>query len=141
TYPFEKRRCWIESGARSEPALPTATAFSQDAGLQTAMHPRPTVPVAYVAPASDVERALAAIWEELLGIVTIGVHDNFFDLGGHSLLLTRLISRLRERFDIDVPLHDVFRASTIAELADVITAQLLAEVEQMSEDEARRQIE
>jgi acyl transferase domain-containing protein len=138
TYPFERRRCWIDSRPTSQPVPPAV--FAQDA-VPAETHPRPAVPVSYVPPSSDVEHTLAAIWSELLGIERIGVHDNFFDLGGHSLLLTRLIARVREAFEVDLPLQDLFQSPTIARLGHVITAQLLAQVEQMTEEEARRLLE
>ena len=56
----------------------------------------------------------------LLGIAEIGIHDNFFDLGGHSLLGTQFLARLRARFSVDVPLDCLFRTPTVAELAEVI---------------------
>jgi acyl carrier protein len=81
---------------------------------------RPDLGPAFVAPATPLEKSLAEIWSELLQLQGIGVHDNFFDLGGHSLLATQLVSRIRGRFGVDFPLRDVFRAPTIAELADAI---------------------
>ena len=71
----------------------------------------------FVAPASEVERTIAAIWRELLGLETVGIRDNFFELGGHSLLLARVRRRLREELGCDVPILDLFRYPTIAALA------------------------
>ncbi|HEX5708618.1 MAG TPA: amino acid adenylation domain-containing protein, partial [Pyrinomonadaceae bacterium] len=71
----------------------------------------------FVAPQTPVEERLAEIWGEVLGLVRVGSNDNFFDLGGHSLLATRVISRVREAFGIDVPLHALFQAATIGQLA------------------------
>ncbi|WP_346730392.1 amino acid adenylation domain-containing protein [Caballeronia sp. dw_276] len=73
--------------------------------------------VPYVAPVTEAEQALAAIWAEILGIVRVGRNDNFFDLGGHSLMATRVISRVRTQFRIDVPLLALFEASTLMEFA------------------------
>ncbi len=70
-----------------------------------------------MAPASDAERGVAAVWGELFGIEGLGVHDDFFELGGHSLLATQLLSRLRERFGRDLRLEAFFSGPTIAELA------------------------
>jgi acyl carrier protein len=94
--------------------------------------------VVYIPPETDLERRLAEIWQDLLGIERIGRHDNFFDLGGHSLLLTRLVARLRETFEVNLPLEEVFRASTIAALAAVVSLHVLTEIEQMSEEDAQR---
>lgn len=90
---------------------------------------RPQLADAYTAPAGPVEEMLADVWQEILGLDKIGVHDNFFELGGHSLLATRVVSQLRYNYDIDIPLHHLFEAPTISELASVIEAMLLAEVE------------
>ncbi|HEX7241663.1 MAG TPA: beta-ketoacyl synthase N-terminal-like domain-containing protein, partial [Longimicrobiaceae bacterium] len=69
------------------------------------------------APLSATERALAAIWEEVLGVNRVGIGDNFFDLGGHSLLLARVHSRLQERFPDRVALVDLFTHRTLGALA------------------------
>jgi hypothetical protein len=59
---------------------------------------RPDLAEAFVAPRTAEEKALAEIWEKILGVEKVGIHDNFFELGGHSLLATQLISRLRDTF-------------------------------------------
>jgi SAM-dependent methyltransferase/acyl carrier protein len=81
---------------------------------------RPDLPQAFVAPRPGVEQSLAGLWSDLLGLPQIGIHDNFFDLGGHSLLTTQLISRVRELFKVELPLREVFHHPTIAALAIVI---------------------
>jgi len=75
---------------------------------------------AFVAPRTPTEEVLAKIWSQLLGIDQVGVTDNFFDIGGHSLLATQLVSRLRETFQVEVPLHYFFETPTVAELAESI---------------------
>jgi amino acid adenylation domain-containing protein len=74
----------------------------------------------YIAPRNETEERLAEISAELLGVERVGVHDDFFELGGHSLLATQLISRLRQVFDVEVPLRAIFAAPTVAGLADKI---------------------
>jgi acyl carrier protein len=74
----------------------------------------------YVRPRSPVEATLAAVWADLLGRDRIGVHDSFFDLGGHSLMATQLAARVRSTLGVQVSLRDVFTRSTVAELADLI---------------------
>jgi amino acid adenylation domain-containing protein len=74
----------------------------------------------YEAPTSPQEHMLAAIWEEVLGRQRIGVHHNFFDLGGHSLLLVQLIARVRQRFGVELPLRTVFGSPTLGALAAAI---------------------
>jgi len=81
---------------------------------------RPDLPEAFVAPRTDVEKLLAGAWADLLGLPQVGIHDNFFDLGGHSLLTTQLISRVRDLFKVELPLRQVFQQPTIAALALVI---------------------
>ncbi len=74
----------------------------------------------FAAPRNDTEETLAAIWRELLGIDRVGVHDNFFALGGHSLLATQLVSRIRERFEVELPLRAMFVKPSIAQLAQLV---------------------
>ncbi|HEX5759073.1 MAG TPA: amino acid adenylation domain-containing protein, partial [Thermoanaerobaculia bacterium] len=70
-----------------------------------------------VAPRDEMERAVAALWREALGVERVGVHDNFFDLGGHSLALARVHVLLKERLGREVPVVDLFRHPTVAALA------------------------
>jgi acyl transferase domain-containing protein len=77
---------------------------------------RPELSSAYEAPATDGERALASIWQELLGVERIGVHDDFFELGGHSLLATRVLARIDHLLGVRLTLRDVFDAPTIHKL-------------------------
>ncbi|MDZ8086287.1 MAG: amino acid adenylation domain-containing protein [Nostoc sp. DedQUE12b] len=74
----------------------------------------------YVAPRSQVEELLAQIWAKVLGKEQVGVHDNFFELGGHSLLATVLTSRIRDTFQIDLPVSNLFEAPTIEQLTKYI---------------------
>jgi amino acid adenylation domain-containing protein len=81
---------------------------------------KPELGERFVAPRTPVEEALAEIWAQVLRLEGVGVHDNFFDLGGHSLLATQVISRLRDRFQLEIPLRYVFEFPTVAKLADAI---------------------
>ncbi|HEV2670471.1 MAG TPA: amino acid adenylation domain-containing protein [Gemmatimonadales bacterium] len=73
-----------------------------------------------VPPRTETEKALAAIWSELLNVQQLGVNDDFFDLGGQSLVAMKAVSRIRDVFDVDVPLRNLFERPTVAGLAEVI---------------------
>jgi acyl carrier protein len=101
----------------------------------------------YVAPRTPIEEAVAAIWSDVLGIERVGVEADFFALGGHSLLATQIIAQIRSDLSVNLPLHSLFTAPTVATLAEQIvqliggeeeTAQLLAEVDQLSDEEVER---
>ena len=79
--------------------------------------------VTFVAPRDPVEEVLARIWSKILGVERVGIGDNFFELGGHSLLAVQLISRLRETFQVELPLATLFEAPTVKELAQVMMAR------------------
>ncbi|HYC91742.1 MAG TPA: amino acid adenylation domain-containing protein [Thermoanaerobaculia bacterium] len=74
----------------------------------------------YVAPRTDVERKLAAIWAGVLAVQSVGVHDNFFDLGGHSLLALRLVARVQKELGCTLAVAELFHHPTIEELAAAI---------------------
>lgn len=74
----------------------------------------------YVAPRNPVEELLTNIWAEVLGGEQVGIYDNFFELGGHSLLATQLIFRVRETFQVELPLRAFFENATVAGLAQTI---------------------
>lgn len=116
-------------------------------------HSRPNLPNTYVTPRNEIEQNVANIWQELLGIEQVGVYDNFFELGGHSLLAIQIISRLRETFQVELPMRSIlFDAHTIAGLAAVIAenqtkqedlqemAELLKEVKSLSPEEIQEEL-
>jgi amino acid adenylation domain-containing protein len=111
---------------------------------------RPSLEDAFVAPRTPVEEGLTEIWAQVLGVEQVGIHDNFFDLGGHSLLATQVMSRLRNTFQVELPLRSLFDAPTLASLALAVSqcqaeqaehaeiGHLLAELEGLPDEEARR---
>jgi amino acid adenylation domain-containing protein len=76
-----------------------------------------------VEPRTEAERLVSEVWAETLGVERVGVHDDFFELGGHSLLAIQLVGRLREAFQVDVPLHRLFEERTVAGVAGLIGAE------------------
>ena len=88
---------------------------------------RPELDTLFTVPRTSVEETLAKIWAEVLGLDQIGIGDNFFDLGGNSLLAMRVISRILDRFQVELPLIDFFATPTIADLAGYIETANLAQ--------------
>jgi amino acid adenylation domain-containing protein len=86
--------------------------------LPTPEKVRPQLEATYVIPKTEIEKTIAQIWQKALNLENIGIHDNFFDLGGHSLLMVRVHSQLRAAFSSDIPLVEMFRYPTIHALAD-----------------------
>ena len=84
--------------------------------------PKPEPAVIAASPRTEMERVIAAIWREVIGVESVGVDDNFFDLGGHSLLLARVQARLSEILGRDLPMVDLFRYPTVGSLAEALSA-------------------
>ena len=76
--------------------------------------------MSYAPPRNSIEEALVKIWAEVLEIDQVGVHDNFFDLGGHSLAATRIISRVVKAFTLELSVKALFDSPTVADMAEVI---------------------
>lgn len=81
---------------------------------------RPELEEAFVAPRTPIESIVAEVWADILAVKNIGIFDNFFNLGGNSLLATQIISRLREACRIEIPLRILFEAPTVAKLSEQI---------------------
>ncbi|MFJ4961812.1 amino acid adenylation domain-containing protein [Streptomyces sp. NPDC088729] len=105
--------------------------------LDTAALPAPDAPapVAFVGPRTPAESVVAQIWAEVLDLPRVGVHDDFFALGGHSLRAVSVASRLRTAFDCPVQVRDMFEHPTVALLAADVERRLLALISEMSDDE------
>ncbi len=133
------------------PILPLTPSGKVDRrGLPAPGHARPALERTYVEPRTMTEKAIASIWTEVLGIERVGIHDDFFDLGGHSLQGTRVITRIRSVFRVELTLNQLFETPTVAGLTAAVVqcqieqadnnlvSQVLAEVEQLSSSEAER---
>ncbi len=90
----------------------------------------------FVAPTSEVEQKMAELWQELLRVERVGIHDNFFRLGGQSLQGIQLVSRLRQIFAVDLPLVALFEAPTVAGLAGMIEDLLISQIEELGDEES-----
>jgi amino acid adenylation domain-containing protein len=88
----------------------------------------------YVAPRTAMEEALVEIWREVLKIDRVGVYDNFFELGGHSLRATQVISRIRNFFQLDLPLRTLFESPTVADLTVAIVQFMFAQDDEANVD-------
>ncbi|MEK1905933.1 MAG: amino acid adenylation domain-containing protein, partial [Pseudomonas sp.] len=88
----------------------------------------------YRAPQSELETALASIWQEVLEVAQVGLDDNFFELGGHSLLATQAVALLRQRLRLELPLRDFFEAQDLAALAASLDGLAPAAAEEEDQD-------
>ena len=136
TYPFERQRYWIspQKQTRVVPSLQPCLEEEKFHEEEKVNYQAPRKN--YVAPSNGIEEKIAQLFQELLGVKQVGVHDNFFDLGGHSLLGIQLISQLRKYFQIDLSLRPLFEAPTVAELALFIEGILIDKLEELPEKEA-----
>jgi len=116
TYPFERQRYWIDppaQGAGSPTAAPVKTLEPR---------PRPSLGQPFVRPRPGIEQRMASIWTDVLGIRGIGAEDNFFEMGGDSLLAVELAKRVAEQLDVRLPASDLYEFLTIRSLADYLSA-------------------
>jgi acyl transferase domain-containing protein len=142
TYPFERKRYWVEMSldsavmnskkTESSPIEPAGESLIQATPAPAKSNggyavQRDEMDHAYVAPRNAIEEGLAAIWAEVLGLEGIGMQDNYFELGGDSLLATQMFSRISQTFSIDISLEKVLFNQTIAELSREIYKELMPE--------------
>ena len=84
-------------------------------------------------PDSEIQSTLTQIWREIMCLEVIEPGDDFFDLGGHSLLIMQIVTRIRQSFGVELSLRDFFKAATIADMTRLIEAHIVRDVERMSE--------
>jgi acyl-coenzyme A synthetase/AMP-(fatty) acid ligase/acyl carrier protein len=101
-------------------ALPLTPNGKVDRKALPAPEGRPELEAVYVAPRDEAEAMLADIWAEVLRLDKVGIHDNFFELGGDSISSIRVISRVRQAFEAEIPIRALFEAPTIAQLAEQV---------------------
>lgn len=122
TYPFERQRYWIEAPGIEQPIKNAS--YLQDENSQkvdlTSLHSRPNLHTTYLAPRDETEQVIVSIWQEFLGVEQVGIHDDFFDLGGDSLLAVQLITKLNETLQKSLSPHSLLQSPTIAALAELI---------------------
>ncbi len=123
TYPFERQRHWAE--ARRAPASASWCSTSRCSICRWRQTPS-APPEGYHAPRTPVEQALCAVWQPLLGVRQVGIHDNFFDLGGDSLLAIELIANIQKALQVELSSHSLLQAPTVAMLAAQIDQRELA---------------
>jgi amino acid adenylation domain-containing protein len=92
----------------------------------------------YVAPRNPTEELLAGIWANALGVERVGIHDDFFESGGHSLLAMRVVAQVHSTFQLTLSLRRVFEAPTVAGMAQLIEDVLIDEIEGLTDDGAQR---
>ena len=139
TYPFERKRHWIDPLVPFNYHVDTKNSYSnwqqnndsrisdqieQTHEISTFLHQRPELTTSYTPPSNEIEEKLVQIWQELLGFESIGVNDNFFDLGGHSLLAISLSSEIEEKYSISFGLPDLYKSPTVIGIAECISNKL-----------------
>jgi acyl carrier protein len=92
-------------------------------------------------PTNEIENAVARIWMDVFGHKRIGIHQQFFALGGHSLMAMQIVTKVRAAYQIDFSLREFFSVPTISQLSDEISSKINREIENLSDDEARQLIQ
>jgi acyl transferase domain-containing protein/acyl carrier protein len=88
--------------------------------IKTRTYPRPDLPIPYTVPVNSVEKALTSIWEDFFGYARIGIHDDFFQLGGDSLKLITLVSKIQKKMKVLIPIPEFFNRPTVKRLAEFL---------------------
>jgi acyl carrier protein len=129
TYAFDRKRYWVEPKMQ----FSSGKTFSNPAQDKSAAQDTESVCCEtsavsadrdnfYAAPTDDVEMGIVKIWQHLLGVEQVGLYDNFFALGGHSMLGAQLLASLRSAFHVEIPLPSLFEVPTVAGMAERIRA-------------------
>jgi acyl carrier protein len=105
------------------------------AALPSPADNRPEMESSFVAPQSEVESRLAGLWAQTLNLKRVGIHDNFFDLGGNSVPAVQIVAKINRTFEIDFPLRSFFEAPTVTAQAALIEEIVLGDLESLSDTE------
>jgi thioesterase domain-containing protein/aryl carrier-like protein len=124
---------WLDRLERESRELRSRKDAPKDTGAP--VFARPSLSAAFAAPRSTLERELAGIWQDLLGVAEVGIHDDFFELGGQSLIAVRMFHRIGKKYGVELPLATLFEAPTIARCASLLRERLGPKLEE--EDAAR----
>jgi acyl carrier protein len=96
----------------------------------------------YVAPRSEVEKQIASIWQSVLRLEKVGIHDNFFDLGGHSLLMVQVHGEVHQKLNVDLSMVEMFRHPTVSALAErVVNGGAESKADEAREKETSERLE
>ncbi|MEQ8973601.1 MAG: SDR family oxidoreductase [Coleofasciculus sp. C1-SOL-03] len=110
------------------------------AANSSSFHRRPDLDNTYTSPRNETEQKLADIWQQVLGVEPVGIYDNFFDLGGDSLIGIQLVSQIRTQFQLELSIRHVFESPCVADLALVIEEMIIEELEKITEDSTKELI-
>ncbi len=125
------------------PAAASMPFFAEVGGSDThvaRLYARPNLRQKYIAPRNEMERKLAELWLQTLHIDRVGINDSFFELGGDSVLAAQILALARKAYGISINPQDAFQAFTIKRLAEMLEAEILKQIEEMSEEQAQRRL-
>ena len=138
-YQFDRKQFWYEAaepGAASVVSFEKSTESSDPPAEKTAktLYERPDLFTEYVAPESEIEQELCAIWSDHLGIRNVGVNDNFMELGGNSIIGTQILNRIQQKYPIDIQISTFIKMPTVAQQAEFIDEELEKIINGMDSD-------
>lgn len=123
TYPFERQRYWCEAEEQvniTTSATPSISQQSEGVARPRPKHLEQKTKNAGDDHSNNIEQTLASMWQEVLGIKQVSYDDNFFDLGGNSLIALRLFTKIEQTFGKNLPLATLYKAPTISQLASIV---------------------
>jgi acyl transferase domain-containing protein/acyl carrier protein/NADP-dependent 3-hydroxy acid dehydrogenase YdfG len=124
-----------------EDALNDEEDSKEDDQEEAATYDRPEISTDYIEPTNEIEKTIAKIWGQILGIGNIGINDGFNELGGNSLLVVQAISNISQTFEIEIPLSEFKETSTVKELSEFIMNALIEDIDESELDELLNEIE